>query len=119
VDYVKQFPHWILVTVRLGDASENSTGHRGEKIDLGRFLSPAGFRMIDAMPQDITFASESFITQVLTPLHQHRISLSQDAAPRTLSLHFDNSRCDTAPSVAAEMAKLRSKRLPHPVYSHD
>jgi hypothetical protein len=44
------------------------------------FFSPNGFRIIDVMPQDITFTAKYFIAQVLTPLHQHRMSVLQDAA---------------------------------------
>jgi hypothetical protein len=53
VDYVREFPHWILVTTRSGDASENSTHDRREKIDIDCFLNSAGFLIIDMMPQDI------------------------------------------------------------------
>jgi hypothetical protein len=44
------------------------------------FFSPAGFLDYKCDAQDITFTAEYFIAQVLTPLHQHRTSLSQDAA---------------------------------------
>jgi epoxyqueuosine reductase QueG len=71
------------------------------------------------MPQDITFAAEYFIVQVLTPFHQNRMSLSQNAARQEPNLHFDNSECQTAQSVADEMAKLRSKRGVHLPYSHN
>jgi hypothetical protein len=90
-DYVGSFPHCILVTTRPGDV----------------------------MLQDITFTAEYVIEHVLTPLHQHRMSLSQDAARQKSNLHFDNSECQTAQSVADEMAKLRSKRGAHPPDSHD
>jgi hypothetical protein len=45
---------------------------------LGVVFSPAGFPIIDVMPHDITFTAEYFIGQLLTRLHQHRMSLSQD-----------------------------------------
>jgi hypothetical protein len=71
------------------------------------------------MPQGITFAVEHFIAQVLTLLHQLRMSLSHNAARRTLNLHFANSRCPTARSVVDEIAKLQCKRVAPPPYSSD
>jgi hypothetical protein len=55
-------------------------------------FSFAGFPIIDVTPQDITFTAVYFIVQVLTPLHQDRMSPSQDAAWRRFNLNFDNSR---------------------------
>jgi hypothetical protein len=65
---------------QLGDASGNSTDDRRETINAHCFFRPARFLIIDVIPQDITFTAEYFITQVLAPLHQHGIPLSQDAA---------------------------------------
>jgi hypothetical protein len=39
LDYVESFPHWILITTRPGDASENSIDDRRRKINAGRFFS--------------------------------------------------------------------------------
>jgi hypothetical protein len=84
VDYVGYFSHWILVIPRPGDASENSTDDRHEKIEVGRFIQRYSIPYSRLMCQYITFIAEYFIVQVLTPFHQHRISLSQDMAPRNL-----------------------------------
>jgi hypothetical protein len=62
--------------------------------------------MRDVMPQDIASSAEPFIAQVFTPLHQYRMSLSQDAVRRNLSLHFDNSGCHIPRPVSDEMTKL-------------
>jgi histone-lysine N-methyltransferase SETMAR len=82
-------------------------------------FSPAEFPMIDVMPQDIAFTAEYFIAHVSTPLHQHRMLLSQDATRRKLNLYFDNSRCHTARSVTDEIAKLSCKRVAHLPYPPD
>jgi hypothetical protein len=71
------------------------------------------------MPQDITLTAENFIAQLITPFHQDRMLLSQDAARRKPDLHFDNSRCHAVRSIIDEMAKLRCERLAHPAYSPD
>jgi hypothetical protein len=68
------------------------------------FFSPAGLHIGDDMPQEITVTLEYFIPHFLTLLHQHKMSLSQDAARRKLNLHVDDSRC---------------KRVAHPPYFHD
>jgi hypothetical protein len=59
------------------------------------------------------------MAQVLTPIHQSRRSLSQDAVRWEGNQHFDDSRCHTARSVTDEMAKLLRKRGAHPRYSPD
>jgi hypothetical protein len=82
-------------------------------------FSPTGFLDHRCDAQDIAFTVEYFIVQVLTPLHQHRMSLSEDAARRRLNLHFDNSGCHTVPFVIDKMAKLRCKRVAYPPYFHD
>jgi hypothetical protein len=102
-----------LVTTRARDASENSRGDRGEKIDVDRFFSLAGLPITGVMPRDISFIAEYFNAHVLTPLHQHNMSLSQDAVRRKRNLLFTHSRCHDARSVTDEMAKLRRKRVAH------
>jgi hypothetical protein len=88
-----------------------------KKLMLVVFCSPVRFPMRDMILQDITFTAECFVAQVLTPLHHHKMSLSQDTARRKLNLHFDNSQCHTIRSVTDEMVKLRCKRVAHPSYS--
>jgi hypothetical protein len=108
-----------LVTIRPGKAFENLTEESREKINFDNFFRPAGFPILDVMPQDITFPLKYFIAQVLTLFHQHRMSVSQDAARRKFNVHFDHSGCCTARFLAHEMAKLRGKRVGHPLYSPD
>jgi hypothetical protein len=119
MDYVGYFPHWNLVTTRSGDYSENSIDDRREQINIDRFFNPAGFPMIDVMPQNLIFSAEYFIEHVLTPFRQHSMSPSQDAARRNPNLRIDNSRCHAARSATDEMAKLPCRRAAHPLDSLD
>jgi hypothetical protein len=57
LDYGRQFTHWILVTHRPEDDSENSRDDWREKIDVDRFFSPAEFPIPYVMPQDIRFTA--------------------------------------------------------------
>jgi hypothetical protein len=110
--------HWIFVTTRPGDASENSTEISAKKSILTIF-SLAGFLILDVMPQHIIFTAEYFITQILTQFHQHRMSLLQDATWRKFNLHFDNSQWHIARSVTDEMIKWWCKQIAHHPYSPD
>jgi hypothetical protein len=61
-----------------------------KKSTLTVFFSPAELHIGDTMPQEITVTAGHFIPHVLTLLHQHILSLSQDAAQRKLNLHVDD-----------------------------
>jgi hypothetical protein len=95
---------WSPLDQRMPQRIRQTIGAEKSMLTVG--FSPVEFLIIDVRLQDITFVAEYFIARVLPPLHQHRMSPSQDAARQKLNLYFGNSRRHTPLSVIDEMAKL-------------
>jgi hypothetical protein len=74
---------------------------------------------VDLLPQVDSFTAQYFIDHILKRLSQEHSTKSADVARRSLRLLFDNSRCHTAKIASEEMARLKGKTGPYPLYSPD
>jgi hypothetical protein len=78
------------------------------------FFNPEEFAIVDLLPQDISFTTVDFLSNVVLLLaHRHAQQL-EDIGRRKLHLHFDNSKCHTAGHVGQQMASYRCVLVLHP-----
>jgi hypothetical protein len=78
------------------------------------FFNPKEFTIVDSLPQDTSFTTAYFVTNVILPLAGPISSAAEDISRYMLHLHFNNSTCHTARHVQEQMASLLCVRVPHP-----
>jgi hypothetical protein len=106
---MEEFPEKMLVETEREAPRTGSSNDQGQGINIHRFFNPNGFAIVDLLSQGDSFAAQYFIDQILKPLSQEHSTKSADITHKSLQLHFDNSRCQTAKIVSEEITYLKCK----------
>jgi hypothetical protein len=101
---------WMTTDEELSQRVHQTMG--ATKSILRVFFNSKEFARVDLLPSDKFFTAVYFVNKGILPLDNRYTQQLGDIGRHNLHLHFDNSKCHTAPHVQEQMASRRCALFP-------